>query len=269
LDMHHRPGNVHDSNGARDFMAACIHHVRAATPRSGLEARMDAAFFNIEILDALDAQQLHFSCSVPFERFPMLKAVIVGQQWQSINARWSYAELEWKPKSWPDKYRFVALRQRHRKQRKGPLQLHLFEPVDLEYQYTVVVTNRSVNADTLRLFHHGRGEQEKLIGQGKQHVALDLIPTHTVCGNQLFTLAGMYAHNLARELQMQSAPRHVKMHRNRTAQWDFQEVGTIRQGLLHLAGQLTRPHGELTLTVNDIPAVRKEMSRYMAAAAAT
>ena len=24
LDLHHRPGNVHDSNGAKPFMAACI-----------------------------------------------------------------------------------------------------------------------------------------------------------------------------------------------------------------------------------------------------
>lgn len=207
---------------------------------------------------------------MPFERFPLLKGFIGGgPQWQPISPRWSYFELDWKPKSWPEKYRFVALRQLQRKQRKGPLQLNLFEPIDLEYQYTVVVTNRSVNADTLRLFHHGRGEQEKLFGQAKQHVALDLIPTHRVHGNQLFTLAGMVAHNLGRELQMQSAARHPKTHRNRTAQWDFQEIGTIRQRLLHLGGLFTRPQGELTLTVNDTAGVRKDLSRYLASMTAS
>lgn len=269
LDMHHRSGNVHDSNGALGFMRDCINRVRTATPKSWLEARVDSAFFDIELLDALDKQEVHFSCSVPFERFPRLKGIITNcQQWKTINARWSYYELDWKPKSWPEKYRFVALRQLHRKPRKGPVQLDLFEPVDLDYQYTVVVTNRQVKADTLRLFHHGRGEQEKLIGQCKQHVALGVIPTHRVYGNQLFTLAGMYAHNLGHELQMQSAPRHGKTHRNRTAQWDFQELGTLGQRVVHQAGHLTRPQGELTLTLNDIPQVRREIVRYMSGVAA-
>ncbi|MCP4389739.1 MAG: IS1380 family transposase, partial [Gammaproteobacteria bacterium] len=34
LDVWHRPGNVHDSNGAEAFILACIREVRAIAPRA-------------------------------------------------------------------------------------------------------------------------------------------------------------------------------------------------------------------------------------------
>ncbi|MDX2441605.1 MAG: transposase, partial [Desulfobacterales bacterium] len=41
FDMHHRPGNVHDSNGAADFMLKCFKHVKSHLPGTILESRMD------------------------------------------------------------------------------------------------------------------------------------------------------------------------------------------------------------------------------------
>ncbi len=49
----------------------------------------------------------------------------------------------------------------------------------------------------------------------------------------------------------------------RPARWEFESLGTIRQHLLHNAGTLTRPQGELTLTMNANDAVREEMTRYL------
>jgi hypothetical protein len=54
LDVHHRPGNVHDSNGADAFIRHCLNSVRAAQPRINIETRIDSAFFNEAI-----AEQLH------------------------------------------------------------------------------------------------------------------------------------------------------------------------------------------------------------------
>jgi hypothetical protein len=65
---------------------------------------------------------------------------------------------------------FVAERQR------GPLQLDLFEPVDPQARFTVIVTNRGGRAKSILAFHHGRGTQEALFAEAKSHAQLDYIP---------------------------------------------------------------------------------------------
>jgi hypothetical protein len=94
-------------------------------------------------------------------------------------------------------------------------------------------------------------------------VALDLIPTRRKVGNQVFTLTGMLAHNLGRELQMATREADRGESAKRPACWEFESLGTIRQHLLHNAGILTRPQGELTLTMNANDAVRDELTRYV------
>ena len=52
----HRSGNVHDSNGAREFILACIQAVREVAPQAVIEARMDSAFFSDEIVRFLQGE---------------------------------------------------------------------------------------------------------------------------------------------------------------------------------------------------------------------
>jgi hypothetical protein len=47
------------------------------------------------------------------------------------------------------------------------------------------------------------------------------------------------------------------------ALWSFDQLGTIRQQILHLAGRLSRPQGELTLSISDNPTVRAEITKYL------
>lgn len=263
-DLHHRPGNVHDSNGAADHMRGCVAAARLASPTALIEARTDSAFFSEELLRQWNAEHVEFACSVPFERFPALKGLIETRgSWEPIDDRWSFFEDDWRPKSWTTDYRFLFLRQRKVKQRKGPLQLDLFTPLHYEYEFKAIVTNKSESAKAVLLFHNGRGGQEKILGEAKQHAALDLIATRGLHGNQLFTLAGMLAHNLSRELQMQTQLPSRATEPKRPARWDFLQLGTIRQRLLHLAGRLTRPQGEITLTISDNQVVRQELLAFM------
>ena len=53
LDVWHRPGNVHDSNGARDFILNCINALRECMPNVVVEVRMDSAFFSEDIISTL------------------------------------------------------------------------------------------------------------------------------------------------------------------------------------------------------------------------
>jgi hypothetical protein len=50
FDLFHRPGNVHDSNGAAEFMLACLTKARSALKNTIFESRVDSAFFDQDIL---------------------------------------------------------------------------------------------------------------------------------------------------------------------------------------------------------------------------
>ena len=76
FDVLHRPGNVHDSNGADQFMLNCFTEARAKLKNTVFESRMDSAFFNRKILSVLNDNQVKFTASVPFERFCELKGMI-------------------------------------------------------------------------------------------------------------------------------------------------------------------------------------------------
>lgn len=280
LDLLHRPGNIHDSKDAKEFMLICVRRVReAASWKPIIESRMDAAFFSRDLLAALVAEDVSFTCSVPFERLPELKGVVEATtKWRRINDRWSCAETAYLPKSWrgtavDGKVRFVLYRQKVHRQRKqvvpGPQQLDLFRPVSTDYDYKVIVTNRlAEDAATVLFFHHGRGSQEKLFGEANQHASLGVIATRGLRGNQMFTLAAMLAHNLGRELQMRVDPPSPqrRLVRTRPALWRFHELGTLRQRLLHRAGRLVRPQGRDVLALAANEATKKAFERYLAPA---
>ena len=280
LDLHHRPGNIHDSNGALEFMVACIGRVRAGAPwKPIIESRMDSAFFGKDLLAALLTEEVSFTCSVPLERLPELERIAKSTtSWRRINSRWSSAEVDYLPKSWrgdgrlTGKVRFVLYRQQVPRQRKqvvpGPRQLDLFRPDCTDYEYKAIVTNRIADdAAAVLFFHHGRGSQEKLFGEANQHASLAVVATRGLHGNQMFTLVAMLAHNLSRELQMRAAPPQPRrrLTRTRPALWRFLELGTIRQRLLHRAGRFVRPQGRDILALAANEATKEALGHYLGA----
>ena len=163
LDFFHRPGNVHDSNGAKTFILACIDAVQAALPNVQIEVRMDSAFFSDEIVMALQARGVEFTVSVPFERFVELKRIIEQRRrWYALGVDTWYFETAWKPQCWDRRFRFLFIRTRAKKQRKGPVQLDLFVPHEYGYEFKVIVTNKTLCAERVTAYHEGRGSQEGL-----------------------------------------------------------------------------------------------------------
>jgi hypothetical protein len=264
FDLLHRPGNVHDSNGADDFMLLCFENLRAKLKGTTFESRMDSAFFSKKIMTVFDDNHVKFTASVPFERLTELKGKIEQRKrWRRIDKEWSYFEGSWKPKSWDTNYRFIFTRRKTRKQRKGPIQLDLFEPRDFNYDYKVVVTNKSESAKAVTLFHNGRGSQEAIFGDAKGDCGLNVIPTRRLAGNQIYTLCSMMAHNLSREIQMISAPVAHRALPKRPTTWKFKTLDTLRHRIIQRAGRLTRPQGELTLTMSANSAVRKDLLHFL------
>jgi hypothetical protein len=252
LDVHHRPGNVHDSNGADAFIDECLQRVRAALPRVKIETRIDSAFFNETIAEGLDGTGVGFTISVPFERFTELKGMIEGRRrWRRLNGMLSYFETHWKPKSWSAPYRFIFIRKQVRCQDKAPVQLDLFRPTEYGYDFKVIVTNKRASPRKVVAFHEGRGSQEGIFAELKSHCQMDYVPVTTRAGNQLYMFAGILAHNLTRELQMQVTPRTRATTAKRATLWCFREIATLRRTLIQRAGRIIRPAGKLILSMNS------------------
>lgn len=264
LDVWHRPGNVHDANGAKAFILACVREIKAILPRSKIEARMDSAFFSDDIVSMLDAQGVEFTISVPFERFATLKTLIENRRrWRRLNGQCSFFETDWKPVSWDERYRFVFIRSRNRKQYKGAVQLDLFIPYEYGYDCKVMVTNKHTSAKKALSFHNGRGAQEGVFAELKSQTQMDYVPTRTKAGNQTFLLAGVLAHNLNREMQMLSQEQARHTTEKRAPLWYFEQLATVRRKLIQRAGRLTKPQGTLTLTLSANPTVKSELLHYL------
>ncbi len=265
FDFLHRSGNVPDSNGALPFRLECREQVRTALPRALQGARLDGAFFDTRIIDALDQARVGFTASVPFARLADLKRFIQERRrWCTFDPEWAYFERRWKPKSWGRAYRFLFVRQLVAERRRGPLQLDLFEPVEPQAKYTVIVTNRRGAARKILAFHHGRGSQESLFGEAKSDASLDTIPVRTLHGNPLYTLASMLAHNLGKEIQIAAEPKRPETD-TRSSPWLLRSLRTLRNRFLLRAGRITRPKNRSTLTLNGNPVVKEEFLQLLSA----
>jgi Transposase DDE domain group 1 len=266
FDIHHRPGNVHDSNGAEAFIAACVEHWQQALPGIQVEVRMDSAFFSDAILSCLDRLGVEFTVSVPFERLAALKTLVEGRRhWRNLDGKHGYFELRWKPKSWPSRHRFIVVRNCVAIRDKAPVQLDLFVPFIYGYECKAVMTNKTIRAREVVRFHNGRGAQEGVFAELKSQGQLDYVPTQTLAGNQIFMLSAVLAHNLNRELQMTARSQTRTTTTQRSPLWEFEQLETLRRKLVQRAGRFTQPQGRSTLTMSANPAVQDELLHYRAA----
>lgn len=264
FDFHHRPGNVHDSNGACQFIMDCIAVLRQEMPWLTIEARLDSAFFSDEIVTSLDAAGVKFTISVPFERFSELKTMVEAhKRWKALDNSLSFFENSWKPKAWQQRFRFVFIRQQSKILNKQPIQLDLFVPYQYGFDFKVIVTNKGSSAKKVLLYHNGRGTQESVFGELKSQAQMEYIAVRHLHGNQLYMLAAILAHNLNRELQMATTPVMRGTTSKRTPLWNFIELATLRHRLIQRAGRLTRPSNRLTLTMGSNEAVKNELLRFL------
>ena len=269
LDLLHRPGNVADSTGAFGFIGECMERLRIALPGVRLETRMDSAFFNGPLLDDLERRGVEYSVSVPFARFPDLKARVEGRRlWHRAGPDLTYFEPRWKPASWGRHRRVVVLRLRVPERRKEPLQLDLFEPREHGFEYKAVVTNKRVRARGVARFHEGRGAQEAMFAELKSQCGLGYAPSRKEAANRLFSLAAVLAHNLGRALQMATRAPSRRTTAKRSPLWSFTQLRTMRNDFLLRAGRFLNRAGKPVLSIMRDDKAEAAMSQYLAALAA-
>lgn len=128
------------------------------------------------------------------------------------------------------------------------------------------MTNKTCCAKKLLNFDNGRGSQEGIYAEIKSYAALDYLPFKKRIPNNIFSLCGVMAHNLTKELQMKTFERSRGCTEKRASLWPFDSLGKVSNELIKKAGRLARPQGELTLTLNQNPNVKQRYLEYLAAA---
>ena len=174
-----------------------------------------------------------------------------------------FFQTQWKPKSWNTEFRFVFTRKKVKKPQKRDLQLDLFEPIARDYQYKVIVPNKTESAKAVVLFHNGRGYQESIFGDAKNDTAFGVIPCKKLAANQVFTLASMVAHNFSKKIQMLAHPSALRAKARRPTAWKFQKTDTIRHQIIQRAGRFTLPQGKHTIIMSSNRAVKKKLLHFM------
>jgi len=89
------------------------------------------------------------------------------------------------------------------------------------------------------------------------------LSARTQLGNATYLLAGLFAFNLTRELQMQNTKPERRTTRNRATLWVFERVDTIRKTILQRAGRLSRPSGTATLTFCAGRNIKQKVLQFM------
>ena len=182
LRVKNRPGNVHDSKGAVDFLRDLIDDVRIRLGRAlPLEFRMDGAFFQREIIALLDRRGAGYAIKVPFFKWLGLLPLIRDRQhWHALREGMGCFELPLNIAAWQRTLRVVVYRKPVHHETKKNYQLDLFDPDDGYFEYSAVGTNLDLSAAALWDFMAGRGAEEKTFAELKGERALDVVPLVTM-----------------------------------------------------------------------------------------
>jgi hypothetical protein len=250
LRLKNRPGNVHDSTGAARFVRELIGEIRARLGRAlTLEFRLDAAFFQQNLLELLARLGCFYAVKVPFCQWTGVKALVAAQaRWTAVAADIDGFETRLELAVWGLELRVVVYRKRVHHLSPKNYQLDLFSPDDGYFEYSAVATNLTLTPHALWYFAAGRGAQEKTFAELKGEFALDVVPTNHYGANSAWLQLSILAHNLMRSFQLHSTLATPKPRsRKRTYSYRIASMKTLRFLLINRAARLARISGRQVL----------------------
>jgi len=261
LRVQNRPGNIHDGKASLPFLRELFEQIDRTCGRMVEEYRMDGAFFRRDVLDLLDERGAEYVIKVPFFPWLGLKQKVANRQsWQRVDGTVSCFETRQWLEPWRRTVRIVIYRRRVAHESAKNFQLDLFDPNDGHYEYTAIVTNRTIGGPNLWWLMCGRGVHEKVYGELKNGFAFDSVPTQRYEGNSAWQMLSVLAFNLVRLFQMSSTAPSRNGNRKRRTLRVFESIQTLRFELFNRAGLLLRPSGRATLDVGNNHVVRQRFS---------
>jgi hypothetical protein len=253
LRLRNRPGNVHDSRGAVPFVRDLIRELRGRFGRAlPLEFRMDAAFFQLELLTLLAREGCEYAIKVGFWSWLDLKARVAAQtHWERVDDHVSYFETQVPIEPWGLTLRVVLYRKRVQHETRKNFQLDLFSPDDGHFEYSAITTNKILSGPALWAFMAGRGAQEKTLAELKGEFALDVVPTNHYGANSAWQQLSILGHNLLRSFQLHTLATPKPRTRKRTYAYALQSMRTLRFLLINRAGRLSRINDRQVLRLSE------------------
>jgi hypothetical protein len=256
LRVKNRPGNVHDSKQSGAFLREVIDGLRTAFGRRlPLEFRMDAAFFQRDVLRLLAARGCAYAIKVGYWHWLPLKQLAADRQrWLPVapNVTGFFHDLH--IPQWHLRLRVMLYRKHVAHESPKNFQLDLFTPDDGHFEYAAVATNLPLDLPALYAFICGRGAQEKTIAELKGEFALDVVPTRHYGANCAWQQLSVLAHNLIRSFQLDTLAMPKPRSRKRTYAYLIRSMRTLRFLLVTRAGRLTRIGGRHVLRLAHNPA---------------
>jgi hypothetical protein len=270
LRLKNRPGNVHDSKQAVAFVRELIDSVRAALGRRlPLEFRMDAAFFQRDLLRLLTARGCGYAIKVGYWGWlPLKQLAAARREWAPVAPGVTGFEQQLTIPQWNLTVRVMLYRKHVRHASRKNFQLDLFTPDDGHFEYYAVATNLTLGLPALFAFVCGRGAQEKTLAELKSEFALDVVPTNHYAANSAWQQLSVLAHNLIRNFQLDTGAEAKPRSRKRTYAFLFRSMRTLRFLIITRAGRVTRIGGRTRLRLTSNPPVQRLYDRLQQALAA-
>jgi hypothetical protein len=263
LRVKNRPGNVHDSKQAAAFLRDVIDSVRSRLGRGlPLEFRMDAAFFQRDVLRLLAARGCAYAIKVGYWSWLPLKHLAAERRhWHALAPDVTGFEHQLVVRPWNLRLRVMIYRKHVRHESPKNFQLDLFTPDDGHFEYYAVATNMALSLPALYAFIGGRGAQEKTIAELKGEFALDVVPTRHYGANCAWQQLSILAYNIGRSFQLDTIAEPRPRSRKRTYSYVLRSMRTLRFLLITRAGRLTRIGGRNVLRLAQNPATQALYAR--------
>lgn len=267
LSHRNRPGNVHDSHRAAEFLRTTVTRLREAHRAPAIiEIRTDSAFFHRDFLEQCVRLDVEYALKVPMWPYLNLRSLVREVDpslWRSVN-RSAGVEgifLHLPIPFWNRSEHIAIYRTRRNHQPAKGTQLDLFNPDDGYWEYSVVATNKDLDLAPLWHFMNGHGVHEKTLAELKSGFAYDQIPTRDLRANTAWQKLNLIAHNINVGFQVEALTRKRSRTHKRTAAFAISGIRTVRFEWLNRAARLVAPAGEQILRLSTNPAVQDSFTR--------
>jgi len=266
LAVENRAGNVHDSEGALELLQRLVADLREKLAPRHLEVRLDGAFFRRETLDFLQAAGLEYAVKAPlWDWLGLRQEIRRRQRWKRVGPGLQGFSTRLSIPKWGLGMRVAIYRKHVSHETRKNFQLDLFHPDDGHYEYSAVATNKTVRLRHLWEFMAGRGGHEKTLGELKQHLAFDAIPTKDWDANSTWLLLSALTHNVVRQFQLATgAPARINGSK-RTYRWVLESLRTLRFELFNVPAKIAQPAGRPELRLAAAPETQRRIARILRA----
>ena len=227
-----RDGNESPSSRNLEFIKDCASKMPKGTRIANVRA--DSAAYQARIINWCEENNIQFTIGGDKDK-AVVSAIkkILDEDWRSFREG-HIAETVHTMNNTFQAFRLIVIRR--------PMQEDMFKSGDLNYRYTVIVSNRDEAAEETVKWYNRRGDtSENRIKELKIGFGMERMPCGTIEANAVYFRIGVLAYNLFVLFKILSLP----------SSWKKHQVQTLRWRLYQTAGKVVSHSGCLYLKVRD------------------